>query len=207
MYFAFSLQLIFKKAVEENLLPDNEKLCSVINYCSGSALLQNQLALWREEGMSESVIAGLIEQKDLEKISILIWIGGERDAHLGNILIYPGENGLYHLKKIDHGYSFSEANRQALYSGLADLAQSERALSEEGKELIQHIAVEPILEEMEYLRLSQKAQEALIKRLSFLQELIKERDLSLREIHEQLNEMHEAERLAQEDFEKALLFS
>jgi len=165
-------------------LQEKEKLCSVQEYLPHSQELYDQLQEWIKEGLSDSAIGELIDQQDFEEANLFIWLCFDNDAHVGNFRSFKKSTGLFGLKKIDNNLTFPEKNRDLL-NCLSLFPNAEKSLSESSRELINNIPFTQIANELIFYDL-ESSLPALKERLSLLQELIKKREITIREINNEM---------------------
>lgn len=112
-----------------------EKLCSLQEFVPGSISIK----AYKDSRAGEPNI----DPEDLEKAFILTTVTGDRDAHLGNFLIYLKTPEICGLKKIDGECSNPAMNAYHI-DGLMELEQSKMDLSEQGIETILHLNIDHI---------------------------------------------------------------
>jgi hypothetical protein len=169
--------------------PVKEKLCSVQEYLEDTHSFLEILYKWMNEGKSDEEIMECIDQDDYEDANIFIWTMFDNDAHSANLRTYvkritPDGKEIYGLKKIDNSLSFPEKNT-GLYNFLIALPNSQYTLSERAKKLIADIPIAEITAEMTSLGLEASVP-AFLERITLLQSLARQSDLSIEEINYQL---------------------
>ncbi len=163
-----------------------EKLCSVQEYIPHSKSLFEVIHDFQEAGLSDEEIASRFDQTNFEEANILLWMTYDTDGHMGNFLVYSKGidqvgNEILALKKIDNGLAFPEKNQQ-LRNNLTFLPNGKYPLSEGSKQKIAQIDVESLSKQFEKMGL-ESAIPAFKKRISVLQKLAQEPNLTIKEIN------------------------
>ena len=162
----------------EEGVSSQEKLCSVQEYVRSSKNLFEMISHLENEGLSKSEIEARFDQDDFEAVNLLVWVTGDTDAHFGNILAYPKENGLIGLKKIDNGLAFPDTN-EACFNALVAFRKAKDPLSDSMKEKIAGLKVESLARQLASYGLG-SAVPALRARVLLLQELALVPDMTIR---------------------------
>ena len=136
--------------------------------------------MWLANKLSEETILTLVDQEDFENLFLLIWILYDTDAHAGNLYATRDENGIYHILKIDNGLTFPEKNCHLL-NALYFFPQAKRPLSSQLCETIQHLPIKKIADKIFFFEL-EDALNAFYERVEVLQQVVRKKTYSLREI-------------------------
>lgn len=169
----------------EEGVSSQEKLCSVQEYVRNSKNLFETLFQLEGEGLNESEIEARFDQNDFEEVNLLVWVTGDTDAHMGNILAYPKEEGLFGLKKIDNGLAFPDAN-DACFNSLVAFKKAKEPLSDTMKEKIAGLKVDKLAKQLTIYGLG-SAVPALRERVLLIQELALVPDMTIRELNRRLS--------------------
>ncbi len=155
--------------------PDQEKLCSV------RELVPNSESLRSAQQHSKDY-----DQKDLEEVSLFIWLTGDTMAGSNNVLAYVklvDSNGkrIYGLKKIDNTLSFPEKNG-GFFTNVSNFPNVHLPLSKEIIAKISSIPTKQILKKMDDYQLG-NAKDAFTERVSIIQELAQRQEITIEEIY------------------------
>ncbi len=129
-------------------IADNEKLCSVQEYIPDTFPMSHQIYQWLSQGYPPARMLDLLDPGDFEDANLLVWMTYDTDAHPGNFLLSkkpcaPGENSLFHIKKIDNSLSFPEKHSQFM-NFLMFLDVEKKPLSAALRDKIRIVPIEQI---------------------------------------------------------------
>ena len=162
-----------------------EKLCSIQEYVPNSKTLFEAIWDLESQGLTKEDICTRFDQNDFENINLLIWITYDTDAHMGNILAYPKENGIFGLKKIDNGLTFPDSNN-TLINCLTAFKQSKEPLSVSMKEKIAALNAEDLAEKLKIYGL-ESGIPALRERIALLQEYALIDNITIKALNKRLS--------------------
>ena len=163
-------------------LASKEKVCSVQEHVEGGVMMQNMVYEWLEAGKTEEEISSMLCNDDFEMANLFIWTCFDNDAHLGNFVLYPKEDGLYGIKKVDNGLSFPEENSQ-MKNFLTFFTKAKTLLSPAMKEKIHSIPKQEILQSMQELSMSPSCQNAFVERCQVIQALAEREGMTIYEMN------------------------